>query len=140
MHPDNIGRQFGPRNWISTEKPVFKDINVISHPEQVGTDEDWDRLEDAQESQQLFHPHEMTDLPAHVEVHTTQGLVDRAGIRSYIDQPNDHTRWDDEIGYDAPQVYHHKGKLWVYEGHHRIIASRLRGESSLKVQMWDANR
>lgn len=140
MHPDNLGRQFGPKSWIPTDKPVFKNINVISHPELIDSDEDWNRHEDAQETLSYAHPHEMVDLPAHVEVHTTQLSVDRAGIRSYVDRPNDHTRWDDEIGFDAPQVYQHSGKLWVYEGHHRIIASRLRGEPSIKVQMWNAER
>lgn len=140
MHPDNVGRQFGPKSWMPTDKSVFKNINVIAHPEQKDTDEDWSRHDAALNTRFHVEPHEMKDLASDVPVHTTQTSVDRAGIRSYVDQPNDHTRWDDDNGYDAPEVYHHEGKLWVYEGHHRIIASRLRGEPSIKAQIWDANR
>ena len=130
------GRKFGPQNDIPLTKDVFKRVNVVSHPEQFGEDEELDRQLAADDTRTHQHPHEMHDLPAHQAVHTTQDTVDRAGIRSYIDKPNNPEHWTEE-GYDAPEVYHHQGKMWIYEGHHRIIASRLRGEPSIKVHFWD---
>lgn len=129
-------RQFGPRNFIDLRKPVFQKINVSSHPETFGEDEDLERQEAADNTREHQYPHEMYDLPHHQTVHTTQDTVDRAGIRSYIDKPNNPEHYGED-GYDAPEVFHHKGNFWVYEGHHRIIASRLRGEPSTKVHFWD---
>jgi hypothetical protein len=131
-------RKFGPKNEMPTTKPVFKKINIISHPELENTDEENSRMDSAMKTRDLaiFH-----DLPSNVEVHTSQSQIDRAGIRSYIDNRNSHTNKVSHpvfgSGPDVPEVYRHSGKLWLFEGHHRLAASRLKGETSTKVSLWN---
>jgi hypothetical protein len=140
----NVGqqfkRQFGEPNWMPTNKTAIRGVNIVSHPEQHGSGEEMDRQIDADETMNHSRPEDMWDMPASQELHTSQTHVDRAGVRSYIDRPNDPEHWDENNGYDAPSVYEHQGKLWIHEGHHRIIASRLRGDSSIKVHYWNTRR
>lgn len=82
-------------------------------------------------------PEEMFDLPRSAVLHTSQTGFGKWGLSHYAKVGYDHTQWDDDEGYTAPQVYKHKGKLWVAEGHHRILASRLRNESSTPVHFHD---
>jgi hypothetical protein len=54
------------------------------------------------------------------------------GIRHYIDTPD--VLAEKDTDYPTPVVYTGKdGRMWIHNGHHRIISSRLRGEQSLKV-------
>jgi len=55
------------------------------------------------------------------------------GIRHYIDNPDVLANGGD-TDYPTPVVYTGKdGRMWIHNGHHRIISSRLRGEQSIKV-------
>jgi hypothetical protein len=62
---------------------------------------------------------------------TEQSHFGTMGIRHYVDNPTVNTAW---AGSDKPEVYPDRdGALWINEGHHRIIASRLRGEPYIDV-------
>jgi hypothetical protein len=62
---------------------------------------------------------------------TEQEHFGTQGIRHYIDNPTVRTP---SAGNDKPEVYPDRdGDLWINEGHHRIIASRLRGEPYINV-------
>jgi hypothetical protein len=127
-------------NNIPMNKPVFKNIGITYHEEDPTSEERFSREEAADSTKEHQHPEDMYHLSSKVELHTSQEAADRAGIRSYVDKPNDPDEWYDDIGYDAPEVYHYHGKEWIHDGHHRIIASRLRGESSIRVHYWQADR
>jgi len=81
------------------------------------------------------HPDEMWDMPSDVQLHTSQESVDTGTLKHFREQPNDPNNYVEAEGYDAPQVYHHDGKYWISEGHHRVLASRMRGDSSTKVMV-----
>lgn len=87
----------------------------------------------------------VVDLPATLKLNTTQSHYGTLGIRRYIDQPDaphtssGHRLSKNNRSTDIPQVYSEGGELWIHEGHHRIIASRLSGEPSIQVQYWDGD-
>ena len=67
--------------------------------------------------------------PAHEELWTSQTHLHMPTLRRYasgdIEKPQEE-EWGDDIDPDyEPQTYHHGGKRWLAEGHHRTVASRL---------------
>ena len=80
----------------------------------------------------------------HETVHTSQGHLHAPTLRKYIagdvpeydadygteDRPSD-VRYHPEVGMTE------RGNKWVLEGHHRIVASRLRGEHEMDT--WHTN-
>ena len=72
-------------------------------------------------------------LDRNVPLFSKQSHFGTQGIRHYIDTP-DVLANEGDTDYPTPVVYTAKdGKMWIHNGHHRIISSRLRGEQSLKV-------
>jgi hypothetical protein len=64
-------------------------------------------------------------------LYTSQEHLGTQGIRFYMKHPDQVTRY---AGNDKPEIYPDEdGALWIKEGHHRIIASRLRGEPYIDV-------
>jgi hypothetical protein len=126
--------QFGPKNFMSLEKPVFSRIGMHVNMDPETEDEhEW-------ELEQNTRPGKLVDLPSHVTLHTFQRHIDRAGIRGYINNPYKPDESDtsgSRTFIHDPIVYKLDGAHWIYEGHHRIAASRLKGEPSLKVHMFD---
>ena len=62
---------------------------------------------------------------------TNQNGFRVSGIKHYLANPNTPTA---NASNDKPEVYpDREGKIWIKEGHHRIIASRLRGEPYIDV-------
>lgn len=82
------------------------------------------------EGYHYVEPHEMVPLPHDVPLHTTQKSVEKPGVRRYVDEGYDPTEYHEDEGYNAPQVYKHENKVWVAEGHHRLMADRLTGRPS----------
>lgn len=123
---------------LGMDASIVKKVGIIAHdPKEDRTDEGMDREHASTSTKEHQNPEDMWSMPASEELHTTQGSLDKSGIRHFIDHPNNPEHWKEGEGYDAPQVYSHQGKTWIYEGHHRIMASRLRGEHSIKVHHWD---
>lgn len=121
-------------------KPAIRNVNVVFHgrdTEEGSQEEQWDRTDAADAARPTSqYPEDMVDIPFHQVLHTSQSSVDSPGLRAYVDRPNNPEEWKDDVGFDAPEVVEHKGRLWIHDGHHRIIASRLRGERSFKAHFW----
>jgi hypothetical protein len=76
-------------------------------------------------------------LDRNTPLFTFQDSFGTRGIRHYVDNPNQPTS---EAFAETPQVYNTEdGRLWISEGHHRIIASRLRGEPYIDVHKMSTN-
>lgn len=72
-------------------------------------------------------------LPKDVPLYTAQGRFDTAGVRHYYDNPSQKLP---DPGHVRPIVWRDsQGKHWIKEGHHRIIASRLRGDEAIPVDL-----
>jgi hypothetical protein len=82
-------------------------------------------------------PSNWEQLSSHEPLYTKQTQLYKPAIRQYVDRPNNPEEFKDDYGYDVPQLYRFKDRLWVDEGHHRILASRLRGEASTTVAIRD---
>lgn len=112
--------------------------NVIWHNDNENPEEHEDRIAIAGETMPSHPDH--WDLPSNVVLHTSQSHFGSGGIRRYMSNPEAPSQGSEgrhEYGEDLPEVYSHGGKYWIYEGHHRIIASRLRGEGSIPVHVWN---
>ena len=76
--------------------------------------------------------HTWVNLPADVPLKSTQTTFDTAGVRHYYDSPNERLP---ETKNSTPMIWRDTaGNHWVHDGHHRIIASRLRGDASIHVK------
>lgn len=67
-------------------------------------------------------------------VHTAQSHLHLPTLRKYINYDEPETDPDTGLDYH-PTVLHNQqtGSVWMDEGHHRLIASRLRGDLSREV-------
>ena len=72
------------------------------------------------------------DLGRDVVLHTGQDTLSSSTVQKYQNNPGA----ENDTPY--PTVFTYGNKLWVHDGHHRIVASRLRGEPSIAVQHWDS--
>lgn len=86
-------------------------------------------------------------LPHHETVHTSQTHLHAPTLRKYIagevpefdedyaseDRPSD-VRYHPEVGMTE------RGNRWMLEGHHRLVASRLRGDYSSDIWHTDIER
>jgi hypothetical protein len=79
-----------------------------------------------------YYPNEKEkQLDRNTPLFSKQSHFGTQGIRHYIDNPDVLAQ---ETDYPTPVVYTGKdGRMWIHNGHHRIISSRLRGEQSIKV-------
>lgn len=80
-----------------------------------------------------YYPNEKEkQLDRNTPLFSKQSHFGTQGIRHYVDNPDVPAEKDSE--YPTPVVYTGRdGRIWIHNGHHRIISSRLRGESSIKV-------
>ena len=63
--------------------------------------------------------------PSHEELWTSQSHLHMPTLQRYAsgDIPTEQgEEWDPDY---EPETYHHGGKQWIAEGHHRTVASRL---------------
>ena len=111
--------------------------NITWHPD---SDEHLDRTELAWETHPTHADH--WNMPANIPLNTTQSHFGSQGIRRYMANPSapSLTAEGQEAHEDLPEVYHHQGKYWIYEGHHRILSSRLSGANSIQVHFWDTRK
>lgn len=81
-------------------------------------------------------------------VHTSQGHLHAPTLRKYLegDVPEFDEDYAGDDGEPSTVRYHPEvaespqGNKWVLEGHHRIVASRLRGEHSMDTWHTDLRR
>ena len=127
---DAFHRAAGNRDTIDMGHPLIKGLGIHVLPEHESPE--WDPWFNADHLHQV-HPHEMSHLSAHQSLFTTQSSLSIPTLEHFLRNPNDPSRWIEAEGYDAPHIYTFNGDTWINEGHHRIAASRLRGESSMPV-------
>lgn len=129
----NISKQLSP--FIDLSKHVFRKIGIIAHE---GDEDEFDH--DAENEYMVHRPeyHTIQDIPSTATLNTYQTSVIKSGIKHYIDNPQ--KLIDTDSGSELPTVYERDGSYWIYDGHHRIAASRLRGESSFKARVWNNNK
>lgn len=86
--------------------------------------EAWEEAVDKTESALVmgYKPSEM-ELPSTQRLHTGQDTVDTDTVSKYSSDSSD----------KKPVVVSRRGKMWIHDGHHRIIASRARGDKSITV-------
>ena len=41
---------------------------------------------------------------------------------------------------DAPTMVRQQGKLWVLDGHHRVLAAKERGDQEIHARVYDLDR
>lgn len=123
---------------ISMASGAPRSKNIVFVKDETPDDYE-DRVESAGWSMPS-HP-EHWDLPTTQPVHTSQERFGAQGIRKYMKNPESTSETSEGRDHteDLPEVYSHGGKIWIYEGHHRILASRLRGDSSIPVHYWQAD-
>lgn len=68
------------------------------------------------------------------ELHTGQGQMFPDAVQHYSEKPGRHAATSREMG--PVEIYHHDGKTWVGEGHHRIAAALSRGQKSMRVMRY----
>ncbi len=73
------------------------------------------------------------------QLHAVQSGVDPRRLRHFIESPGDIVEPGrrNASGYttDMPIVVDHAGKLYLHDGHHRAVARRLMGETSVKARV-----
>ena len=122
-----------PEGRIPTTGRVARMHNIVFVPRVTG-------YEDFNHSMSISNEqYKIINLRRDTPLRTFQDTFGTRGIRHYVDNPGQLTG---DAWSEKPQIYNGPdGKLWIREGHHRIIASRLRGEPSIEVQLhntyWD---
>jgi hypothetical protein len=102
----------------------MSDDEIINHENENFSELDPETWEYPNEKEKL--------LDRNTPLFSKQSHFGTQGIRHYIDNPD--VLADRYTDYPTPVVYTGKdGKMWIHNGHHRIISSRLRGEQSIKV-------
>ena len=102
----------------------MSDEEVINHENENFSEIDRENWEYPNEKEK--------QLDRNTPLFSKQSHFGTQGIRHYIDNPD--VLADPYTDYPTPVVYTGKdGKMWIHNGHHRIISSRLRGEQSIKV-------
>lgn len=123
-------RAAGNRDRLDMGHPLIRNLGIHVLPESQAPE--WDPSFNTSHIHQL-NPNEMSRLSSYQRLFTTQSSLHIPTLEHFLQNPNDPTRWIEAEGYDAPHIYTFKGDTWIHEGHHRIAASRLRGESSTQV-------
>lgn len=73
-------------------------------------------------------------LSAHEVVNTAQSHLHIPTLRKYIGYDEPETDEDTGLAYNPEVAYNlDTGRIWMDEGHHRMVASRLRGDLSREV-------
>ena len=121
---NNVSRQLLPHLPLSSR--AAKGAGFVFHEDEYAAP----HIAGEVEGYHYVEPHDMVSLPHDVPLHTTQKSVDKAGVRHYIDSGYDPEEYREAEGYNAPQVYKHENRVWVAEGHHRLMADRLTGRES----------
>lgn len=101
-------------------KDLPSKVGVIFDPNY----EAWETAVDKAESALVmgFKPTTM-ELSNEQSLHTGQDTVDTDTLSTYSNTKSD----------KKPIVVTHRGKMWIHDGHHRIVSSRARGDKSLTV-------
>ena len=93
---------------------------------QTATPDEWEDAIGASEETKPKNP-SIIKLYSNAPLVTGQGNADTATIQKYRKTPSS----------DVPMVFTHQGAMWIHDGHHRIVASRLNGDDFILVKHWN---
>jgi hypothetical protein len=122
----------GPRIPMTGRVARMHNITYVPMNEDQIIDQENENFQEPDRSNWTYPNEKVKMLDRNVPLFTKQSHFSTVGIRHYIDTPDvlSYTETDNPI----PVIVTGKdGKVWIHDGHHRIISSRLRGEQSLKV-------
>lgn len=131
FHPDVISlinsRAASPNPILEGEdaRKVFRAANIRQ----------WPLLDAAQQYRGGYSREWSESIPASQTLHTTQKHLDARAVKSYMqgNEPEFDTEYEDNVPYDPELLVSERGTHWIDEGHHRLVASRLRGDPSRRV-------
>jgi hypothetical protein len=131
---ENLGRQFVPYGEGSRPgagaKPFLEKHSMYFSSE--GDRKDDERMEEAG-SNRPDKP-EVREISSIDPLFTDSKFIDKDAINKYLDSPGTESEGSSP---DMPEVYSHGGVNWINDGRHRILASRMRGDKSIKVKYWN---
>jgi hypothetical protein len=133
MH-ENLGSQFTPygeglkegrgaKSFLERHKMYFSS---------EGSRKDDQRMEEA--GQNRPEQPEIREFSLIDPLFTDSKFIDKNAIDKYMGTPNAQSEGSSA---DLPEVYSHGGVNWINDGRHRILASRMRGDKTIKVKFWN---
>lgn len=136
LHPSLGGSQVPEVIQGRTSRHVMAMANVRQtpqskpHPLDPSPDYHKDWLVDAPHLVSGYHnAPEYGYRPHHEELWTSQDTLHAPTLKKYaqgnIQKPQHEDFGDDIDPHYEPETYEHQGKRWLYEGHHRTVATRL---------------
>ena len=122
----------GPQVPMTGRVARMHNITYVPMTEEETIDHENKNFSEPDRSTYTYPNEKEKQLDRNTPLFSKQSHFGTQGIRHYIDNPD--VLVDHETDYPTPVVYTGKdGKMWIHNGHHRIISSRLRGEQSIKV-------
>lgn len=84
--------------------------------------DEWEEAADNAGTGQTKH------IPTDTVLHTGQRSMYKPGVDQYAKDPG-HQPY-------LPEVYHHEGRDYMGDGHHRVAAARQRGDKTIEVNYY----
>lgn len=91
----------------------------------IGSPHDWDSA-----GQQYGKNSRSGRLRLDTELHTGQRSIWPSRVQEYVTHPG---KASDTGRYSPIEIYHHNGQVWAGEGHHRLVAAKIRGNKTIRV-------
>ena len=103
-------------------------IGAMGNSLQVHFEPNYDLYEDAMSASEETMPKHpsLVKLYSDDPIFTGQSGLDATTVSSYRKTGSN----------ELPLVFTHKGRLWIHDGHHRIVASRLNKDPYILVKHW----
>jgi hypothetical protein len=131
---ENLGAQFIP---YGQGYKAGKGAKSFLEKHQVYFLSEGDRADDArmeEAGQNRPEQPEIKEFSSIEPLFTDSKFIDEDAIKKYSSTPGAQSEGSSA---DLPEVYSHGGVNWINDGRHRILASRMRGDKSIKVKFWN---
>jgi hypothetical protein len=123
----------GPQVPMTGRVARMHNITYVPMTEEETIDHENKNFSEPERSNWTYPNEKEKQLDRNTPLFSKQSHFTTRGIRHYVDNP-DVLAEEGNTDYPTPVVYTGRdGKMWIHNGHHRIISSRLRGEQSIKV-------
>ena len=133
LHPALGGTRVNAVAYRGVAKHIMQRANIRQTPplpQEPGDPPEWEGhyLEEAPHVLHGYHDEPQPGYrPHHEELWTSQSHLHMPTLAKYArgDIPEHDPDYGEEHVPYQPETYEHEGKRWIYEGHHRTIATRL---------------